>query len=59
MPHLQVHVPQLRKVGAYDLIAVHKDDLAQVQGEQHIQEQDLVRPDHPLLFCLQGASKYQ
>ena len=54
---LQVAVPQLRKVGPDDLVAVHKDDLAQGQGEQHVQEQDLVRPDDALLLRLQAPGR--
>ena len=49
---LEVQVPELSKVGAHDLVGVHKDDLAQVEREQHVQEQDLVRPDQPLLLRL-------
>ena len=49
---LEVHVPQLSHVSAHHLVAVTEDDLAQVEGEQHVQEQDLVGPDQPLLLCL-------
>ncbi len=51
--YLDVHVPQLGHVCADDLVGVHEDDLAQRQREQHVQEQDLVRPDDALLLGLQ------
>jgi hypothetical protein len=34
------------------LVAVHKDHARHVEREQHVQEQDLVRPDHALLVGL-------
>jgi hypothetical protein len=55
--HLEVHVPELGEVGAHDLVGVHKDDLAQGEREQHIQEQDLVRPDYALLLRLRQSRK--
>jgi hypothetical protein len=45
--YLQVHIPELGKVGADDLVGVHEDDLAQIQ------EQNLVRPYDPLFVRLQ------
>ena len=50
---LHVELPELGKVGAADLVGVCKDDLAQRQREEHVQEQDLVRPDDALLLRLQ------
>ena len=52
MDDLEVHVPELSHVSAHHLVAVTEDDFAQVEGEQHVQEQDLVGPDQPLLVCL-------
>ena len=54
---LEVHVPELGKVSAHDLVGVHKDDLAKGEREQHVQEQDLVRPDYALLLCLRRAMR--
>lgn len=51
-PHLQVYVVQLRQVCAHDLVTVHKDHAGHIQREQHIQEEDLVGPDHALLVGL-------
>ncbi len=52
---LHVQVAQLGKVGARDLVGVREDDLAQREREQHVQEQDLVRPDDALLLRLRRA----
>ncbi len=52
--HLEVHVPELSHVASHHLVTVTEDDLAQVQGEQYIQEQDLVCPDETLLLRLQS-----
>ncbi len=54
--HFEVHVPELCKVGAHDLVGVHKNDLAQGQRKQNVQEQDLVGPDDALLLRLQWRS---
>ena len=54
---LEVHVPKLGKVSAHDLVGVHKDDLAKGEREQHVQEQDLVRPDYALLLRLRRAMR--
>ena len=51
--YLNVHVPQLSYICPDDLVGVHEDDLAQRQREQHVQKQDLVRPDDALLLGLQ------
>ena len=45
-------MPQVREVGAHDLISVRKNDLAQGQREEHVQEQDLVGPNDALLLSL-------
>lgn len=54
--HLEVHVPELCKVGTYDLVGVHKNDFAEGQRKQDVQEQDFVGPDDALLLRLQGSS---
>ena len=53
--YLEVHVPEFSHVTSNHLIAVTEDNLTQVEGEQHVQEQNLVRPDQPLLLCLQST----
>lgn len=35
-----------------NLISVHKQDLVHRKRKQHVQEEDLVAPDDPLLLCL-------
>mmetsp|Transcript_33615 Transcript_33615/g.100093 ORF Transcript_33615/g.100093 Transcript_33615/m.100093 type:complete len:326 (-) Transcript_33615:4501-5478(-) len=47
-----VHVVQLRQVGTHDLVAVDKDDALDVQREEYVEEEDLVRPDDALLLRL-------
>eukprot|EP00968_Pinguiococcus_pyrenoidosus_P029322 scaffold8485_cov277-Pinguiococcus_pyrenoidosus.AAC.8 len=47
---LEVHIPQLLEIAPDDLIGVDVDDLLHVQGEEHVQEEDLVPPDDPLLL---------
>lgn len=54
--HMKVQVPQFSHVSAHHLVAVAEDDLAQIEREQHIQEQDLVCPYQTLLLCLQMQS---
>ena len=49
---LQVEVDQLLQVCAHNLVRVDKDDLVQIHGEQDVEEEDLVRPNDPLLFAL-------
>lgn len=35
-----------------NLVSIHKQDLVHGERKQHIQEQDLVAPDDPLLLRL-------
>ncbi len=35
-----------------DLVSVHKQDLVDGEWKQHVQEEDLVAPDDPLLLGL-------
>ena len=34
------------------LVSIHKNDLLDAEREEHVQEEDLVAPDKPLLLCL-------
>jgi len=52
MFYLEVHLVELSQVGPHHLITVHKDHARHIQGEEHIQEQDLVGPDDALLVSL-------
>ena len=59
---LNVHFPQLVDVHTRHLVRIHVNDLSfnslpnpdlfHAQWEQHVQEQNLVRPDDPLLLAL-------
>ncbi len=49
---MQVEVDQLLQVCAHNLVRVDKDNLVEIHGEQDVEEEDLVRPDDPLLFAL-------
>ena len=49
-------MPEMSKVSPHDLISIRKDDLAQGQGEEDVQEQDLVGPNDPLLLCLRSPA---
>ena len=53
--YLEVHLHQLGKVCADDLVRVHKDHTPQVEWEDNVQEQDLVCPDDTLLVRLHIA----
>ena len=49
---MQVEINQLLQVRTDDLICVNENDFLQVHGEQHVEEQDLVRPYNPLFLLL-------
>jgi hypothetical protein len=49
---MEVKIDQFLQVRSHDLVRVHKDDLFQVHWEEHVQKEDLVSPDDPLLFGL-------
>mmetsp|Transcript_27378 Transcript_27378/g.78779 ORF Transcript_27378/g.78779 Transcript_27378/m.78779 type:complete len:280 (-) Transcript_27378:419-1258(-) len=49
---LEVHVPQLAHIGPDDLVGVDVDDPVEPGGEEHVEEEDLVGPDEPLLLRL-------
>lgn len=51
---MQVEIDQLLQIRPHDLICIDEDDLLEVHGEEHVEEQDLVRPDDTL-FLLLGA----
>ena len=38
--------------GRAGLVSVHVDDLLHIEGEKHVEEEDLVAPDDPLLLRL-------
>mmetsp|Transcript_5219 Transcript_5219/g.8953 ORF Transcript_5219/g.8953 Transcript_5219/m.8953 type:complete len:304 (-) Transcript_5219:239-1150(-) len=48
----QVQLPQLPQVRPHHLVRVHVDHLLDAEGEQHVQEEDLVAPDDALLLGL-------
>ena len=49
---LQIHVPQFTQIRTHDLVGVDGDDFWDRQWKQHVQKQNLVPPDDPLLFSL-------
>ena len=49
---VQIEINQLLQVRADDLIRINEDDFLQIHRKQHIEEQDLVRPDNPLFLLL-------
>mmetsp|Transcript_27934 Transcript_27934/g.94034 ORF Transcript_27934/g.94034 Transcript_27934/m.94034 type:complete len:316 (-) Transcript_27934:3949-4896(-) len=49
---LQVLGPELAQVAADDLVRVDVDDLGHAEGEEHVEEEDLVAPNNPLLVRL-------
>ena len=49
---MEVELHKLLEVCADDLVGVDEDDLLEVHGEEHVEEEDLVRPDDPLLLLL-------
>jgi hypothetical protein len=55
---LQVKINQLLQVRADDLVRVDEDDFLQVHREQHIEEQDLIRPDNSLLLFLSTQPRW-
>lgn len=54
---MQVEVDELLQVRAHDLVRVDEDDLLQVHREEHVEEQDLVRPDDALLLLLRAQPR--
>ena len=54
--YVKIQIPQFRHVPAHHSVAVAENDLSQVEWEEHIYKQDLVRPYQPLLLCLQMQS---
>lgn len=48
---VQIQGHELVKIGSNDLVRIDEDDLLEIHREQHIQEQNLVTPDDPLLLC--------
>ena len=55
---MQVEVHELLQVRADDLVRVNEDDLLEVHREEHVQEQDLVRPYDPLFLCLRAQPRW-
>lgn len=49
---MQVQVHELFQICSDDLIRVDEDDFLQVHRKEHVQEEDLVRPDDALLLLL-------
>ena len=51
---VKVKVHKFLKIRAHDLISVDEENLLQVHWEEHIEEEDLVRPDDPLFLGLRA-----
>ena len=50
----QVVLDQRVHVCAHDLVCVDEDDFVEVEGEEDVEEEDLVAPDFALLFLLRA-----
>ena len=49
---MQVQIDKLLQVRSDNRVRINEDDLLEVHREEHIQEEDLVRPDDALLLVL-------
>ena len=49
---LEIQIDELLQVRPNDLVSIDKDDFIEVHGEKHVQEEDLVAPNNPLLLAL-------
>jgi hypothetical protein len=49
---MEVQIDKLLQVGTDDLVSVDEDDFLEVHGEKHVQEENLVPPNDPLLLAL-------
>lgn len=54
---MQVQVDELLQVRPYDLVCVDENNLLQVHREEHVEEEDLVRPDDALLLLLRAQPR--
>ena len=55
---MEVQIDEFLQVGANDLVSVDEDDLLEVHGEKNVQEENLVSPNHPLLFTLRPEPRW-
>ena len=54
---MQIQIDELLEIRSDNLISVNEEDLLEVHREEDVEEEDLVRPDDPLLLLLRAEPR--
>lgn len=54
---MEIQIDELLEIRSDNLVSVNEEDLLEVHREEDVEEEDLVRPDDPLLLLLRAEPR--